>query len=107
MIIFYADNYLDRHPEVALQLENNPGLIDDLNYVKNHPGLHWFMQKYPVKAVDGFRRIYSSSAPARSNSAHPSTANLASQAESGSPWCFMQAGLKGGSPLTVGVLFHL
>ena len=58
MIIFYADNYLDRHPEVALQLENNPGLIDDLNYVKNHPGLHWFMQKYPVARQEWNSRLY-------------------------------------------------
>ena len=32
-----ADNYLDRHPEIAHQLQRDPRLIDNPNYVANHP----------------------------------------------------------------------
>jgi hypothetical protein len=43
-----TDNYLDDHHEVAEQLQKNPGLVDDPNYMKNHPGLQEFMQNHPT-----------------------------------------------------------
>jgi phage tail protein X len=43
-----TDRYLDNHPEVKAQLEANPGLVDDPKYVREHPGLHHFMENHPV-----------------------------------------------------------
>jgi hypothetical protein len=43
-----TDTYLDRHPEVAEQLRQHPGLVDDPAYLKNHPGLHEFLATHPV-----------------------------------------------------------
>jgi hypothetical protein len=42
-----TDNYLSNHPDVAAQLERNPRLVDDPNYMSQHPGLHEFMQTHP------------------------------------------------------------
>ena len=42
-----TDRYLDRHPEVAQQLNANPRLVDNREYLENHPGLHGFMENHP------------------------------------------------------------
>jgi hypothetical protein len=42
-----ADAYLDQHPEVAQQLNQNPRLIDNPEYIESHPGLHEFLQTHP------------------------------------------------------------
>jgi hypothetical protein len=42
-----TDEYLDHHPEVARDLKNNPGLIDNQQYVDSHPGLHEFLHTHP------------------------------------------------------------
>jgi len=42
-----TDQYLDQRPEVAQQLNTNPRLIDNQQYVDNHPGLHEFLAKHP------------------------------------------------------------
>jgi hypothetical protein len=42
-----TDQYLDQHPEVAQQLNADPRLIDNRQYVDNHPGLHEFLTTHP------------------------------------------------------------
>lgn len=42
-----TDNYLDHHPEVAQQLNADPRLIDNRQYVDSHPGLHEFLESHP------------------------------------------------------------
>ncbi len=42
-----TDHYLDQHPEVAQQLNKDPRLIDNRQYVDNHPGLHEFLNTHP------------------------------------------------------------
>jgi hypothetical protein len=42
-----TDRYLDQHPEVAHQLNADPRLIDNRQYVDNHPGLHEFLATHP------------------------------------------------------------
>jgi hypothetical protein len=44
------DHYLDRHPEVAQQLQQHPGLVDNRQYVASHPGLHAYLATHPVGA---------------------------------------------------------
>jgi hypothetical protein len=47
-----TDRYLDRHPEVAQQINANPRLIDNRQYVDNHPGLHEFLENHPEARRD-------------------------------------------------------
>ena len=42
-----TDRYLDTHPEVARQLNADPRLIDNRQYVDAHPGLHEFIERHP------------------------------------------------------------
>jgi hypothetical protein len=42
-----TDHYLDQHPEVAEQLNKNPRLVDNREYLENHPGLHEFLENHP------------------------------------------------------------
>ncbi|MGA8868211.1 MAG: hypothetical protein WB510_14650, partial [Candidatus Sulfotelmatobacter sp.] len=37
------DEFLDKHPEIAEQLQKDPKLIDDQKWVANHPALQDFM----------------------------------------------------------------
>lgn len=39
--------FLSHHPEVRHDLNRDPNLINDPEYVKKHPGLHEFMEKHP------------------------------------------------------------
>jgi phage-related protein len=41
------DGFLDKHPEIAEQLRKNPSLIDDKQFVDNHPELQTFLQEHP------------------------------------------------------------
>ncbi len=41
------DNYLDKHPEVANELERSPRLVDDPNYLRAHPGLKEWLDHHP------------------------------------------------------------
>ncbi|MGO9451864.1 MAG: hypothetical protein ACLQDV_12620 [Candidatus Binataceae bacterium] len=43
-----ADNYLDHHPEVSQQLNKDPRLIDDPQYIASHPGLHDYLENHSV-----------------------------------------------------------
>jgi hypothetical protein len=42
-----TDRYLDEHPEVSRQLNADPRLIDNRQYVDSHPGLHEFLETHP------------------------------------------------------------
>jgi hypothetical protein len=41
------DHFLDGHPEIAEQLRKNPELIDNREWVANHPALQEYLQKHP------------------------------------------------------------
>jgi hypothetical protein len=41
------DNYFDAHPDVSQALRKNPRLIDNPQFVGNHPGLRDYFQKHP------------------------------------------------------------
>ncbi len=41
------NQFLDAHPTVAQQLAANPSLINDPNFIANHPHLHHFLQNHP------------------------------------------------------------
>jgi phage-related protein len=41
------DSFLDSHPEIAEQLRRNPSLVDDREYVNNHPELKAYLQDHP------------------------------------------------------------
>lgn len=47
-----TDHYMDQHPEVAQQLNKDPRLIDNRQYVDNHPGLHEFLHTHPTARKD-------------------------------------------------------
>jgi hypothetical protein len=39
--------FMDSHPEIAEQVRRNPSLLDNWNFVKNHPALQTFLQDNP------------------------------------------------------------
>ncbi len=41
------DGYLDNHPEVARELARNPGLVNNWQYMANHPGLRQYLANHP------------------------------------------------------------
>jgi len=41
------DQFLDSHPETAEQLRKDPSLINNQDWVANHPALQEFLQKHP------------------------------------------------------------
>jgi hypothetical protein len=41
------DQFLDRHREIAEQLRKNPSLVNDKEFVKNHPALQSYLQDNP------------------------------------------------------------
>src|SRR5947209_1237389 len=41
------DRFLDTHPEVAKQLQANPSLINNPEWVENHPDLRAFLASHP------------------------------------------------------------
>jgi hypothetical protein len=47
-----TDHYLDHHPEVSQQLSANPKLIDNRQYVDDHPGLHEFLTTHPTARAE-------------------------------------------------------
>jgi len=40
------DNFLDSHPQISKDLQKNPGLMDDQNYVNSHPELKEFLSTH-------------------------------------------------------------
>jgi hypothetical protein len=47
-----ADRYLSDHPEVDRQLNADPRLIDNRQYVDSHPGLHEYLERHPEARHD-------------------------------------------------------
>jgi phage-related protein len=41
------DSFLDSHPEMAEELHRNPSLVDDREYINNHPELQAYLQDHP------------------------------------------------------------
>jgi hypothetical protein len=41
------DRFLDSHPELSEQLRKNPSLVNNEEFVENHPGLQQFLQEHP------------------------------------------------------------
>ena len=41
------DSFLDSHREIAEQLRKDPSLVDNHEFVKNHPALQTFLQQHP------------------------------------------------------------
>src|ERR1700730_896026 len=41
------DEFLDSHPDVRNDLTHNPRLVDNREYVRNHPGLDTYMREHP------------------------------------------------------------
>jgi hypothetical protein len=41
------DQFLDNHPEVSDQLCKNPSLVNDQEFVENHPALKQYLQDHP------------------------------------------------------------
>lgn len=41
------DRFLDSHPEISEQLNKNPRLVDDREFVQNHPALQSYLQEHP------------------------------------------------------------
>jgi phage-related protein len=42
-----TDRFLDSHPEIAEQLQKNPSLIDDKDFLKHHPALQDYLKSHP------------------------------------------------------------
>ncbi|MGA8508817.1 MAG: hypothetical protein WB762_24685, partial [Candidatus Sulfotelmatobacter sp.] len=41
------DNFLDSHPEVAEQVRKDPSLVDNQEFVQQHPELQQYLQQHP------------------------------------------------------------
>jgi hypothetical protein len=41
------DNFLDNHPELAEQLRKDPSLVNNPEFVENHPALQQYLQEHP------------------------------------------------------------
>ena len=41
------DRFMDGHPEIAEQLRKDPSLINNREFVENHPALQQYLQSYP------------------------------------------------------------
>ena len=43
----HFDQFLDSHREIAGQLRRDPSLVDNQEFIKNHPALQTYMQEHP------------------------------------------------------------
>jgi hypothetical protein len=41
------DSFMDSHPEIAEQLHKNPSLVENKEFVENHPALQTYLQQHP------------------------------------------------------------
>ena len=53
-----ADHYLDQHPEVARELQRDPRLIDNPNYLAKHPSLQAYLHNHPEVKEDWKQHPY-------------------------------------------------
>jgi hypothetical protein len=42
-----ANNYFDSHPDIAHKLAKDPSLIDNQQFVDNHPGMREYLHDHP------------------------------------------------------------
>ncbi len=56
----FDEGYVDQHPKVARQLEVNPALIDNRQYVEQHPGLDEYLENHPKVRRDLREHLISS-----------------------------------------------
>ena len=42
-----TDAYLDQHPQIAKRLAKDPNLIDNQQFVDNHPSLRTYLHDHP------------------------------------------------------------
>jgi hypothetical protein len=42
------DQFMDSHPEIAEQLRKDPSLVNNEEFVKNHPALQTYLQQHPA-----------------------------------------------------------
>lgn len=47
-----TDSYLTKHPEMAKELNKNPGLINDPKYLADHPSLNNYLKEHPGAAKE-------------------------------------------------------
>lgn len=47
-----ADRYFDQHPALARQLQKNPKLVDNPEFMENHPGFQKYLQNHPEVRED-------------------------------------------------------
>jgi len=45
--VVHFDNFLDSHPEIAEQLRKNPALVDNQEFLKDHPALQQYLAEHP------------------------------------------------------------
>ncbi|MFZ1890344.1 MAG: hypothetical protein WAU33_20140 [Candidatus Binataceae bacterium] len=48
----FQNGYLDEHPEVASELGHNPALVDNTQFMANHPGLRDYFESHPGVRAD-------------------------------------------------------
>jgi len=41
------DSFMSSHPKIARQLRDNPSLINDPQFIRNHPNLHDYLRNHP------------------------------------------------------------
>ena len=46
------DQFLDNHPEIAAQLQKNPSLVNNKDFIQDHPDLQHFLQQHPEVRED-------------------------------------------------------
>ncbi len=46
------NRFLDNHPQVATQLEKNPSLVNDSDFIERHPALEQFLDTHPAVQED-------------------------------------------------------
>jgi hypothetical protein len=46
------DRFTDSHPEIAEQLRKNPSLVDNREFVQNHPALQAYLHEHPTVSQD-------------------------------------------------------
>ncbi len=53
-----ADKYLDQHPQIARELQRDPRLIDNPNYLAAHPSLQNYLRNHPEVRQDWKQHPY-------------------------------------------------
>jgi hypothetical protein len=41
------ESFMASHPNIASQLRDNPSLINDHQFIRNHPNLHEYLRNHP------------------------------------------------------------